>query len=350
MEKVEYQNKVYDQDLLLLVIHLFDLLDKKNIERQFLKKVLTDAIGFSNKTVDLERLLQSLLLFADQITPTMIKEILDANALVGNAQCLEEYCLTIRHISEFKVIDAWFEFFRMIRTVEKEERPTYPSILTAVRHTLPYFQHSTSFHGIFRALAEAPQYSEAFAYGQLDSKKWLIDEATNCWGKNWGTIFVLAGWIGALSRMIFDRQIQTTKIRAFDIDEDVSKTSEVLNQQEVQKDWQYKSSAQDITQMSYPTTYIVQRKDGSACELVDTPDVVINTSCEHIADISSWWSQIPSGTKVILQSNDGFHIPEHVACFKTLTDFEKAMKLSHVDYRGEKALPEFNRFMLIGIK
>jgi hypothetical protein len=84
--------------------------------------------------------------------------------------------------------------------------------------------------------------------------------------------------------------------------------------------------------------------------MFDSPDIVINTSCEHMANIDAWWSQIPKGTRVILQSNDGFHIPDHSRCFATLSDFREAMNLSEVAFAGEKSLPEFNRFMLIGKK
>jgi hypothetical protein len=159
---------------------------------------------------------------------------------------------------------------------------------------------------------------------------------------------VLAGWIGFLPRFIFDAGIQVSAVRSFDIDPGVGPAAEILNQTYVQKDWMFKSSTKDITEMTYPGNFDVQRKDGSLCELYEMPDVVINTSCEHIADIASWWNQIPRGTRVIVQSNDAFHIEEHVRCFKTLAEFEAAMGLSQVEYRGEKRLADFNRFMLIG--
>jgi hypothetical protein len=150
--------------------------------------------------------------------------------------------------------------------------------------------------------------------------------------------------------MMYDQQIEVLKVRSFDVDAKANLASERINQIEVQQNWAYKSSTQDITEMQYPATYNVLRKDGSVCELCEMPEVIINTSCEHIEDINSWWKQIPNGTKVILQSNNGFHIPEHVACFNTLQDFANAMQLSRIDYQGEKDLPEFKRFMLIGVK
>ncbi len=242
-------------------------------------------------------------------------------------------------------------YFTLLKKIKDEEIGVQSSVFQGLRHSSEYFFSREAFEGIFRMFSEFPQYSDALAYGQLDSKKWLILEAKKVWGEHWGeTVFVLAGWIGLLPRMMYDQQIKCAKIRSFDLDAKANIASEIMNQGEVQKEWAYKASTKNITQMCYPTTYEVLRKNGSTCELIEMPDVVINTSCEHIQDIDAWWKQIPLGTKVILQSNDGFHIPEHVACFKTLVDFAQAMKLTRVDYQGEKALPEFKRFMLIGLK
>lgn len=385
METAGYKEKVFDEDLLKFCLQLFELIDSSPENYKVFRKATLDSLSFSN--------LNSAAKYLESIKSLNLKEmniyseeLLDASKLLGQRKELSDYLMTIRHIGDQKHFESWNEFFISVKTlcetqldltdflmttrhlcdlesfqdwvdyfkltkrIKDRDLNTQKNVLEAVRHSVQYFQTSASFKGIFRTLSEEPRHSDAFAYGQLDSKEWLIEEATKCWGKNWGTVFVLAGWIGLLPRMIWDQNIKTTKIRSFDIDESANKAAELLNQAEVQEEWRYKSSNQDITKMIYPATYNVQRKDGTLCELIDTPDIVINTSCEHIADIDSWWSQIPQGTKVILQSNDGFHIPEHVACFKSLNDFEKRMSLSKVDYKGEKALPEFNRFMLIGVK
>lgn len=260
-----------------------------------------------------------------------------------------EYFTTIRYLAPTK-FPGWSAFFTACKKLSTTNQEP-GAFFEAIRHSRHYFVTEESFRGILRALSETPEFSGAFAFGQLDSKKWLLEEADKVWGSKWGsTVFVLAGWVGLLPRMMYDQKIKVLKVRSFDVDASANRASESINQTEVQQDWAYKSSTQDITQMRYPATYNVLRKDGSACELCDMPDVVINTSCEHIADINSWWQQIPMGTKVILQSNNGFHIPEHVACFKNLSDFTQAMKLSQVHYSGEKDLPEFKRFMLIGVK
>ena len=38
-------------------------------------------------------------------------------------------------------------------------------------------------------------------------------------------------------------------------------------------------------------------------------DLIINTSCEHIADLRGWLALLPRGARVMLQSNDYFSEP-----------------------------------------
>lgn len=258
--------------------------------------------------------------------------------------------LTIRQLSEKSGFGVWGSFFSCLKQLQSKTENERTEALASLRRTITFFRKDSSFDGILRLLSSYPKAANALSYGQLDSKKWMIEEATQVFGQHWGTVFILAGWAGVTARFIFDFDIEVTKIRSFDIDPEVHLWAETLNRKEVMNDWRFKASEQDIYQLKYPSTYRVKRADGTECELFDSPDLVINTSCEHMRDIEAWWSQIPKGTRVILQSNDGFHIPDHSRCFESLSAFQKAMNLSELVFAGEKALPEFNRYMLIGTK
>ncbi len=387
METSEYKNKVINQEAMHFCLNVVEFFEALPGDREFFKKAALDGLTFCQSLQEVGLYILSLKelalhhpvvdkdkflnvahrvgndtrhLFAFLQTTKLLAEKKDfkswdhffsaAMVAVENEESMADYLTTVRHLTEKLNFTQWPDFFTMVKRLKEQSSFLEVEVFSAVRHGIQYFEESDTIKGLFRVLAETPQFSGAFAYGQLDSKKWLIEEAQKVWGPHWGTVFVLAGWIGVLPRMIYDKKITTTKIYSFDIDGSATRASEFLNQAEVQNDWSFKSSSQDITTMHFPTTFTVLRKDGSPCELLTMPDVVINTSCEHIQDITSWWSQIPLGTRVILQSNDGFHIPEHVACFKSLEDFAKAMSLTRTDFIGEKALPEFNRFMLIGVK
>ncbi len=379
----EYKNKILDQDTLKFCLQIFQLLESGPQNLRTVRQAALNGLTFTKMSLA-ARYLETMALIPSAQIGACSEDLLDAGAIFGVRDDFEDYLMTVRHLSEapdFKNWEGFFkctksmaenhsscmDFFWTVRCLVKEnggsvaeeffkmskklKEPTITEkVWEAARHALQIFPQKNSCAMVFRMLAEYPKFSDAFAFGQLDSKQWLIDEALKCWGpKDWGEVFVLAGWVGVLPRLLWDRGVETTRIRSFDIDSDACWASEWLNQNEVQMDWLYKSSVKDIAQLTYPTTYIVRRKDGSECELSDSPDVVINTSCEHLADLA-WWNAIPQGTKVIVQSNDGFQIPEHVACVKSLEEFEKKMNLSLVEYRGQKALPEFNRFMLIGRK
>jgi hypothetical protein len=79
-------------------------------------------------------------------------------------------------------------------------------------------------------------------------------------------------------------------------------------------------------------------------------DVVINTSCEHItqAQYDQWLSGIPNTTLIVLQSNN-YDIPEHVRIVQGLNEFVDQSNLT-VLWKGELALPLYNRYMIIGKK
>jgi hypothetical protein len=78
-------------------------------------------------------------------------------------------------------------------------------------------------------------------------------------------------------------------------------------------------------------------------------DLVVNTSCEHIADLGGWLGLLPSGTRVALQSNDYFSEPSHINCVSSLAEFETKAGLSRLDFAGALPMKKYTRFMLIGM-
>ena len=78
------------------------------------------------------------------------------------------------------------------------------------------------------------------------------------------------------------------------------------------------------------------------------PDLVVNTSCEHIADLRGWLDRLPAGSRVLLQSNDYFREPTHIACVASLAAFRSQAGLAEVEYAGSLPQKNYTRFMLIG--
>jgi len=192
---------------------------------------------------------------------------------------------------------------------------------------------------------------DCFSQGQVQSKSWLVKELSKL-DLNLGTVFLCAGWYGTLATLIFENhRIQVDKIRSFDIDESCWKIAEVFNKPWVMKDWKFKSSTKDIMDLTYDVdTYPTIKKNGDIQELTESPDTIINTSCEHIADFDTWYNKIPSGKIVILQSNNYIGLPEHVNCSKTLKDFNNKTPMQEVLFQGELYLDKYSRYMRIGVK
>jgi hypothetical protein len=192
--------------------------------------------------------------------------------------------------------------------------------------------------------------ADCFSRGQLQSKLWIIKELKKL-DLELGTVFLCAGWYATLATMLFENNLKINKIRSFDKDPSCRKIAEIFNKPWVKDEWRFKSSTQDILEIDYNQhSYDVMRADGSICELVDSPDTIINTSCEHIEDFSKWYNSIPDGKLVILQSNDYFEIDEHVNCSKSISQFSKTCPMKETLFEGELFLPKYTRFMKIGYK
>ena len=123
---------------------------------------------------------------------------------------------------------------------------------------------------------------DCFSRGQLQSKLWLVDELKRL-NLNLGTVFLCAGWYGALATMIFESGLSVEKIRSFDIDPSTAKIAEIFNKPWVIDNWKFKPVVQDIHEIRFEEhIYDVLKKDGTTETLYDTPNTMMNTSCEHI--------------------------------------------------------------------
>lgn len=189
--------------------------------------------------------------------------------------------------------------------------------------------------------------ADAYSIGQLKSKSWLVENLPS----NLGTVFICAGWYGTLASMMFENaRNKFEKIRSFDIDKSCANIADNINRPWVMDGWQFKASTMDILNMTYPLEYTTYRANGTSQDLVDMPNTIINTSCEHILNFDKWYNSIPANTTVILQTNNYFDLPEHVNCSIDLDDFSRMTPMNKVFYQGELNLSKYTRYMRIGIK
>ena len=193
---------------------------------------------------------------------------------------------------------------------------------------------------------------DSFSRGQLQSKIWLIRELESL-SLDLGTVFLCAGWYATLATMLFESNIKVNKIRSFDIDTDVVKVAEIFNKLWVMDNWRFKAITTDILDIDYSQhTWTVwsNKNQRMSFPISDTPDTIINTSCEHLDNFAEWYSLIPTDKLVILQSNNFFEADDHVNCVESLEEFNIQTPMATVLYEGELDLGKYKRFMRIGIK
>tara|TARA_B100000959_G_scaffold114569_1_gene120780 strand:- start:6157 stop:7731 length:1575 start_codon:yes stop_codon:yes gene_type:complete len=219
----------------------------------------------------------------------------------------------------------------------------------AMYNCLDYVLDSDLVRILERFEKEKPEYNlhDAFTQGQLRSKLWLLKHLRDM---NLGTVFICAGWYGTLARAMFENErIHFDKIRSFDIDPKCAEVADTINRFWVKDAWQYKSSTLDIHDLNYTNAkYKVKKADGTYEELIDKPNTIINTSCEHIENFTDWFNLIPAGKLVALQSNNYFEIQDHVNCVNSLDEFKQQTPLSNIIYEGELKLEKYTRYMIIG--
>ncbi len=187
--------------------------------------------------------------------------------------------------------------------------------------------------GLARVIAKHPQadVANAFNHKQVACKMWARDKLFETLGGRFNRIWVLGGWYGILPAMLFnDTRFDIAAVDSIDIDAEVTPVALTLNR-----------DAGDRFQALTADMYALDYEAGEA-------DLIVNTSCEHIADLPAWLALLPRGTNVLLQSNDYFSEPTHINCVASLAAFEEMASLRKIRFSGELPTKNYTRFMLIG--
>jgi hypothetical protein len=170
---------------------------------------------------------------------------------------------------------------------------------------------------------------DAFWAGQLNSKKWLINELEKLFWLDDITVDIHGGWVGVLASMLFQSNIGITHINSIDIDPVCAPIATMMNKGE-EIEGRFHAHIADM------------------CTFRSHADVIINTSCEHITqeEYDLWLSGLPHNSIIVLQSND-YDIPEHVRFVDSLEEFKKQSNLNII-YAGSLDTELYTRWMIIG--
>ena len=190
----------------------------------------------------------------------------------------------------------------------------------------------------FNALRDLPDHErtralDAFWSGQLDSKVWLTEELNKVHSLP-SDVYIFGGWIGVLaSIMLQTSTFQINKLRSIDLDSWCEPIADMMCKPHEMNEWKFKARTADMSLYDYEST----------------PDVVINTSTEHVIQsvYDDWYNNIPSGTLVVVQGNDFFSCPEHVRCSNGLSEFKQQNHVTNELFSGELPHDLYTRYMAI---
>jgi hypothetical protein len=183
---------------------------------------------------------------------------------------------------------------------------------------------------------------DSFSVAQMQSKIWLVESLERVLQEHRPIedgyrIWVLAGWHAVVNLILRLRnKIPVIEVRSFDIDPSCETAADTVNNLWVYRAWEFKAHTLDINALEYNIK----------------PDVVINSSVEHMTS-NTWWESIPKGTVVCLQASD-MEDDDHVNKFTSAHDLYRAYPVEELLYEGIKRFEfedkGFYRSMIIGIK
>lgn len=170
---------------------------------------------------------------------------------------------------------------------------------------------------------------DAISDGQLLSKSWLVEQLANLIEsgkvKKNPAIVILGGWIGTLALMINVRELEV-EIVSIDFDARANAIAQKLNY-----DFKFSTVAMDMYDVDYSGF-----------------DVIINTSSEHIPNISAWRDLIPADKILIVQNNNYLEGEGHISTVTSSEELKRILKLSEVMYEGTYNFKQYDRYMVIG--
>lgn len=173
---------------------------------------------------------------------------------------------------------------------------------------------------------------ESFWKGQIHSKIWLTDNLKQFTKNKESNIVIHGGWNGVLASLLFNSNIQINHITSIDIDPDCKETARTINKR-YEMQGRFTAITEDMANYEYQIT----------------PDIVINTSLEHVNDstIIQWKNKIPRDSLVVAQSNDYFTLEEHINCVESIQELNRKLQLNTL-LQDSLRTQKYTRFMVIG--
>ena len=195
--------------------------------------------------------------------------------------------------------------------------------------------------------------NDHFSRGQVMSKMWMLDELEKIVeDKMMGNVLMYGAWYNTFAYFLFER-FHVEKIFSLDVDPSCWEIADNFNAQQCyNEDWRFKAATVDVNTLKFDSDkklrFPVQRPNMSDTAVTFKPNIVINTSCEHMSD--EWFYNLPDGMPVCLQTNDYFENEQHTNCVHSVDEAKEKYKFSTYVYAGELKTWKYKRFTIVGIK
>ena len=173
----------------------------------------------------------------------------------------------------------------------------------------------------------------ALNHKQIGSKLWLRDRLAETLPGRLDSVLVLGGWHGVLAAILLDdSRLDIGHVTSLDLDASCEPVARAVNRRAAAAK-RFSAATGDMFAFDYRAA---------------RADLVINTSCEHLADVAGWLALLPRGQRVALQSNNYFREPDHVSCVASLAAFQAQARLGETLFAGEWPTKNYTRFMQVG--
>jgi hypothetical protein len=194
---------------------------------------------------------------------------------------------------------------------------------------------------------------DGLSRSQIRSKIWLVEELVKL-GIEYNNIVVMAGWFGQLVS-IYDKVSRFDKIRVLDLEKSFCEASDYTFNLKYLENYKVKAVCADVNNLilhknGYEWPVVNFKEDTTYVEKF-LPDLIINTSAEHMTD--EWFRQIrfkglESNPIVAIQSNNMFDGEGHINCVHSIDHMKKKFPMKEILFEGELQLKGYKRVMLIG--
>lgn len=169
-------------------------------------------------------------------------------------------------------------------------------------------------------------FADSLSATQYQSKKWLVDQLAKQQDMLFPRILILGGWYGSYLVPMLKETIRPDHIFLNDINPQVLKVAQKLHGDD------------HISYLQFDATDAMTSFE---------PDIVINTSCEHMASYDMMLSCSPNGL-FVLQTCDNTNDPGHINVSRSTDEFIEKLGLTKIIWSGRQNLGHKNRFMVIG--